>query len=231
MVQALPNIDSMLFPSNVQQQQILTSQIGQSSSRQQQQPQQQQHLVVTDSKFDIKKEVLEEEHLLAKEVENATDDNEISKVSTKIGRQSKRKAKPALEEEKSTPVDDNNDEDTNKSKSSNNFEQFWMLVRPKVLSNLSVWDFLLDKTRFNSNITTSTTQSDVAKLDFLLREVDQLLEEVTTFVQTCCDVANADDDDGDDADDTVLVPGDLLPGVNFKSVIFMENFRTSLTDL
>ena len=82
MVQALPNIDSMLFPSNVQQQQILTSQIGQSSSRQQQQPQQQQqqHVVVTDSKFDIKKEVLEEEHLLAKEVENATDDNEISKV-------------------------------------------------------------------------------------------------------------------------------------------------------
>ena len=113
-----------------------------------------------DSKFDIKKEILEDENVATPQV------TENNKLPTKVTEKS---AKPQ------------------KLKHSDNFDQFWILVRPRVISNLSLWTFLTDKVRLSSTSTSEVQhEKDVEKLNFLLSEVEHLLEEVSNFLKACC---------------------------------------------
>jgi hypothetical protein len=145
----------------------------------------------SESKFVIKKEVLEDENHQEENEEEETDISNLSKTvdhSTKDVSNSS-EPKPNVDSVSDRPKD----------RTSDNFEQFWMLVRPRVLSNLSLWDFLSDKTRFNvadistndqlnatAEVSSIDRKKDVAKLDFLLQEVELLIEQVVDVITTCC---------------------------------------------
>ena len=122
----------------------------------------------SDSKFDIKKEILEEEIVAPPPV------TENNKLPTKVTEKS---LKPQ------------------KLKHSDNFDQFWILVRPRILSNLSLWNFLTDKVRFSSTSTSEMQhEKDVDKLNLLLSEVEHLLEEVSNFLKACCHSTDEDEE-------------------------------------
>ena len=173
----------------------------QQQQQQQQHEQQQQsrsHLDVAspaDPKCIIKKEVLEEENHREEDEEDETTD--ISRLSKSVDR--------STTDNSNSSDPKPNVESRSKDRISDNFEQFWMLVRPRVLSNLSLWDFLSDKTRFHSadvssndvssnDASTNDPQKDVSKLNFLLEEVELLLGQVVDLITTCCSMSSDDND-------------------------------------
>ena len=188
-----------------------------------------QILVAQDSKFDIKKEILDDEQqqqLRRGEVAAEVNDVDAATTTTTTSPLASNVADAAIEKESCR----------RKSLISENFDQFWSIVGPKVVSNLSLWDFLSDKTRFadTSSSTAKTSaisrRKDVAKLDFLLSEVECLIEQVSGLIRTCCLAADCaasdvtcDDDDVTSCDDSDFVEltaslSKLLPDCDARNV-------------
>merc|ERR1711997_1363537 len=67
----------------------------------------------------------------------------------------------------------------------------WNLVRIKILPNFSPWDFLCDRTRLcgpkHGQSSGNKLPTSVAKLKFLLQEMNDLAEELSHLVDNCCD--------------------------------------------
>jgi hypothetical protein len=59
------------------------------------------------------------------------------------------------------------------------FAQFWTLIRPRVLTNVSAWKFVADKSIFCHEAAASEASRDARRLERLLREVDALVEQVS----------------------------------------------------
>ena len=155
-------------------------------------------VVSHESKLDIKKEICDDENL-----QRTVNTFDVSaKLSADVADSSNDVVKVTTNQEPQRE---------SKRRISENFDQFWTLVRPKVLSNLSLWTFLSDKTRFQSTSTTEERRQDVEKLDFLLHDVENLIEQVSELIRTCC--SNADDvpnnNDGYDAFSDVTLRGNL----------------------
>ena len=188
-----------------------------------------QILVAQDSKFDIKKEILDDEQQQQlRRGEVAAEVNDVdAATTTTTSPLASNVADAAIEKESCR----------RKSLISENFDQFWSIVRPKVVSNLSLWDFLSDKTRFTDTSSSSTAKTsatrrrkDVAKLDFLLSEVECLIEQVSDLIRTCCLAADCaasdvtcDDDDVTSCDDSDFVEltaslSKLLPDCDARNV-------------
>merc|ERR1711981_1055671 len=88
----------------------------------------------------------------------------------------------------------------------------WNLVRIKILPNFSPWDFLCDRTRLCGPKYGQTDQNSagghklptsVAKLKFLLQEMNDLAEELSHLVDNCCDII----DDTENEDDSEVPDG------------------------
>merc|ERR1711981_636432 len=89
----------------------------------------------------------------------------------------------------------------------------WNLVRIKILPNFSPWDFLCDRTRLCGPKYGQTDQNSagghklltsVAKLKFLLQEMNDLAEELSHLVDNCCDII--DDTDEEDISENEKKP-------------------------
>ena len=73
----------------------------------------------------------------------------------------------------------------------------WNLVRMKILPYFTPWDYVCDRTRVmgtkfsnpgaGGNPESGATTSSVAKLKFLLQEMNDLAEELSLLVVGCCD--------------------------------------------
>ena len=76
----------------------------------------------------------------------------------------------------------------------------WNLVRIKILPNFSPWDFLCDRTRLcgpkhGQNNGGNKLPTSVAKLKFLLQEMNDLAEELSHLVDNCCDIIDDSDNE------------------------------------
>ena len=89
----------------------------------------------------------------------------------------------------------------------------WNLVRIKILPNFTPWDFICDRTRLcgnkygqtdPNNLTSGNKlPSSVAKLKFLLQEMNDLAEELSHLVDNCCETI----DDTEPEDDSEVPDG------------------------
>ena len=82
----------------------------------------------------------------------------------------------------------------------------WNLVRIKILPNFSPWDFLCDRTRLcgpkfaQNDGSGNKLPTSVSKLKFLLQEMNDIAEELSHLVDSCCDVVDDTDIDEEDSD-------------------------------
>ena len=70
----------------------------------------------------------------------------------------------------------------------------WNLANTKILNHFSLWNILEEKLRLESRKKSSTEceMSTKDKLNFLLREINFLIEEATKLLQGCCDILSED---------------------------------------
>merc|ERR1712113_1341497 len=83
----------------------------------------------------------------------------------------------------------------------------WNLVRIKILPNFSPWDFLCDRARLcgpkHGQNSGNKLPTSVAKLKFLLQEMNDLAEELSHLVDNCCEII----DDTENEDDSEVPDG------------------------
>lgn len=113
----------------------------------------------------------------------------------------------------------------------------WNLVRIKILPNFTPWDFICDRTRLcgnkygqtdPNNLTSGNKlPSSVAKLKFLLQEMNDLAEELSHLVDNCCETINDTEPEDDsevpdgvddiEEDEEELSENDAKPSVEDKA--------------
>ena len=91
----------------------------------------------------------------------------------------------------------------------------WNLVRIKILPNFSPWDFLCDRTRLcgpkldQNTAGAQKLPTSVSKLKFLLQEMNDLAEELSHLVDSCCDVI-----DDTDIEEDSEVPDEMIDDID-----------------
>ena len=99
----------------------------------------------------------------------------------------------------------------------------WNLVRIKILPNFSPWDFLCDRTRLcgpkHGQNGGNKLPTSVAKLKFLLQEMNDLAEELSHLVDNCCETIDDSEpeDDSEEPEEMEEMNEEELPETETKS--------------